>query len=347
MANSTVLEALDGLKAPAYIFFEPITVFLIAFELLRIFSIMTSVLTIIILNKMKTKIPVYKYIRFMTYSDLIYISLLFIFRMLELLCTKNPAHGCPSIQYSYLLAYVWISDFFTSCLAFFNILVEIFIQLHRTLVVLNRLSAAKFVSKCKWASFYFSLVALLVYTPVLFMKRIELKSLNGNNSNTTELKEYHLVRTEFGKSNVSHNLLNSINFIRIFLIICILLVLNLVILIRFRIFLKKRKLDLNAISICYNSTRIGQKPKSIASATNKNMTHMLIVIAFAYITGYLPYSIYFVLKVRHGIVLQNLFLFSRLTFIVFIIFKFFVYRYFSKLFRAQLRLYLNKLADCS
>jgi hypothetical protein len=331
MTNMTVL---DGLKMPVHIHFKLSTAFVVVVEFMRMVSMITSVLTVVILNKLNTKITVYKYIRFTTYSDLIYTGLLFLFRLLELRCTKNPAHGCPTIQYSYLLAYVWISDFFTSCLAFFNILMEIFIQLHRTLIVLNRLPAFKFISTCKWASLFMLIVSLLVYTPVLFMKRIELKPSDGY---TTRPNEYHLVRTEFGKSKLSQLILDIINFVRIFLVIGVIFVLNLIIMIRFRLFLKKRRLDLNA-SGYHNSraTIIGSNRTSIASATNKNMTRMLVVIAFAYIVGYSPYSVYVLLKVRFDIVLSDFFVFSRIIYILFIIFKFFVYWYFNKHFRAQL-----------
>jgi hypothetical protein len=227
---------------PVRIYFEmePLTV--LVFETLRSLAFLTSLLSIKVLTSLRTSILVYKYIKLMSVADAFYTGALLVFRVLELLCAKSPAESCPSIQYAFLVSYIWISDYFTSCLAFFNILMEIFVQIQRMLIVMNRLSAVGLSSRGRLVSIFIFLVAFTIYTPYLFMKRVSVQSVKHGRV------KYQLVLTEFGQSELSISIVNVINSARMFLIVVVLFVLNLITLVRFRMFLKRRKLDLKAMN---------------------------------------------------------------------------------------------------
>jgi hypothetical protein len=81
-------------------------------------------------------------------------------------------------------------------------------------------------------------------------------------------------------------------------------------------------------------------------SNNKNITLMLISIAFIYIIGDLPYSVFIVIKITFNVVLKELLIASRFSFFFLIILKFCAYYYFNRLFRIRFKVIFQPLFRC-
>ncbi len=232
------------------IFFEHRWIVIFSLEIFRILALIASLVNIKVLAAIKSSVSIYKLLVVMAFVDFLYTVTLFGFRMTELACNKNPAVDCPNIQYLFFAGYILVSDYLTSCLAFFNILLEIFITLQRLFMISNKLPHMKNSSKMKIVSLVICVISFSIYIPVLFMKRVELKP---NQNEDLKVREYQLVKTEFGQSKAATVIMNCQILTRIFLLLVVLLVLNTVTVFKFRRFLKRRKLHLEKITCKYFS----------------------------------------------------------------------------------------------
>jgi hypothetical protein len=85
------------------------------------------------------------------------------------------------------------------------------------------------------------LISLIVYSPVLFMKTVRVEY----SSNSTEVIDFKVTRTEFGKSKAGMWIMIAINSTRIILVTVVLMILNIVAIIKFNTFFE-RKSNLNS-----------------------------------------------------------------------------------------------------
>jgi hypothetical protein len=171
--------------------------------------------------------------------DIMYLGLTIFIRYTVLACDENVAKNCPSIHYVFFVAFIWISDYLTSCFALFNILLEIIITLERLFMVSNYLPTMRNVTKVKLISLVVSLISFSIYIPVLFMKHIK---LNPKQNPDLGYKQYQMSKTEFGESKTATIFMNSVNIFRASLYICVLLPLNSVIVHKFRRYSRRRQL---------------------------------------------------------------------------------------------------------
>jgi hypothetical protein len=227
------------------IFFQHSFVVNLSAEAMRILALLASLLNMFILASIKSNFFVYKLLTVMAFVDSLYISTLFLYRMTELYCYKNPLEHCPNTYFLFYTAYIWISDYLTSCCVLFNIFLEIFITLQRLFMVSNNLPSLKNCTKVKLISLAIFIVSFSAYVPVLFMKRVELKP---EQNPALGIKQYWLVKTEFGKSRTATVIMNTLSMIRVILLSVVLLVLNFVTVVKFRRFLKRRKMHLKSMT---------------------------------------------------------------------------------------------------
>jgi hypothetical protein len=142
------------------------------------------------------------------------------------------------------LLFIIIVEYLTSCLAILNIFIEIFLTAQRICVLsairmsifkkeyLNRVCSA------------FVAISLLIYTPVLFMNKIDpaVPSNQTKNSNYP-LSDYVVNKTEFGQTRLGIGILNALTIFRIVLVGCVLSGLNVVAIVKYRAYFS-RKLSL-------------------------------------------------------------------------------------------------------
>jgi hypothetical protein len=213
-------------------------------------ALVVSLINLRVLVLVKTNLSVNQLLAVMAFVDSFYLIALFLMRMIEIACQGSPSEHCLSVHYEFYIAYIWISDYLTSCLAFFNILLEIFITLERLFTVSNHLPRMKNSTKVKIISLVILIISLCAYSPVLFMKRVELKP---DQDPDVEIKQYKLAKTEFGESKAATVFLNCLNILRAVLYSFVLLALNLLVVFRFNRFLKRRRIYLETMrSIEFN-----------------------------------------------------------------------------------------------
>jgi hypothetical protein len=174
----------------------------------------------------------------MAFVDSLYIGLVILLRLLAISCKEAQYEKCSGHHHIFYTAYIWISDYLTSCLIFFNIVLEVYITLQRLLMISHHLPSIKNRTKVKLVSLVIFLLSFTAYIPVLFMKRVELKpeQISG-----LEIEQYQIVKTKFGKSEAAKIIMNSLNVSRVLLVSVLLLVLNSVTAHKFRRFLQRRE----------------------------------------------------------------------------------------------------------
>jgi phosphatidylglycerophosphate synthase len=125
--------------------------------------------------------------------------------------------------------FLWVSDFLTSCLAFFNIILEIFVTCQRIRLITKK--AVYHQTRQKFRPIIvFALVlavSLAIYSPVLFMNEVRTEETRNETTGSVR-KDYFYEKTAFGKSNEALYLLESITALRVFLVIVVLTVVNIV-----------------------------------------------------------------------------------------------------------------------
>jgi hypothetical protein len=208
----------------------------VSLEVVRVTALIASLVNMRVLVSIKFNILVHRLFAIMAAVDSVYISMLFLLRITYLYCEPSPDLICPRVHFIFNMAHIWISDYATSCMALFNILLEIFITLQRLFTVSNHLPSIKNISKVKLVCIIIFIISFSAYLPVLFMKRVELKPEQNPQS---AVKQYWLIKTEFGKSKAATNIMNLLNVSRVFLFSFVLLVLNFMTVFRFRRFLKR------------------------------------------------------------------------------------------------------------
>jgi hypothetical protein len=90
--------------------------------ILKVLALLVSLLNVYILSKL-LKEKLYRFLFVVAIADLLYYSLPFLF----MICLSDNQSQCgASFYYIYLLLFILISEYATTCLAFFSILIEIF-----------------------------------------------------------------------------------------------------------------------------------------------------------------------------------------------------------------------------
>jgi hypothetical protein len=208
-------------------------------EIARMTAVAASLVSLRILASIKSNNIVYKFITVISLVDIMYLGLMLMIRTTDLVCQENVAKNCPSIHYVFSVAFIWISDYLTSCLALFNILMEILITLERLFMISNYLPTMRNVTKVKLISFIIFAISFSVYIPVLFMKHVK---LNPKQNPDIGYKQYQMAKTEFGETKTATMFMNSVNIFRVLLYTFVLLTLNSVIVHRFRRYSRRRQL---------------------------------------------------------------------------------------------------------
>jgi hypothetical protein len=133
---------------------------------------------------------------------------------------------------------IWLSDFLTSALALFNIIVEIFVTYQRISLIsrhaINKREKPPWVV-CSCVLFF----SLAVYSPALFMKEVD--NLETRNETTGVVrKDYFSKKTVFGKTSAALLIEETLTLVRISLVTCVLTIVNIVASAKFTAFYKQK-----------------------------------------------------------------------------------------------------------
>jgi hypothetical protein len=157
-----------------------------------IFGFLTNLINIIVLVNPKMKDISFKYLLAISISDLMYLG--FEGYFLIDICSDCPLHTSYFTQ----IFNIFIDGYFTSCLAIFCILTDIFLSLIRYSTLKNKIYLQS-LNYYLVLGFVFAL-ALIYYLPVLFFYEIlPIHQLN-NNTNNNETKDYLTIMNSLGSS---------------------------------------------------------------------------------------------------------------------------------------------------
>jgi hypothetical protein len=206
---------------------------------LRYTGISFSLLNMLVLRNKKLKDPLYSFLLVMATVDSLYGIII-----MSIGWTDCP-NGCsPYLYLANLILYIVVSEYLTSCMALFNILLEIFLTLQRIFIISNMQICRNASVKKVCVTFVF--ISLVFYSPVLFIDHIiSTSGADGNNQSIN----FKRVRTEFGKTTYAMWTLIGLNFTRAALVTVVLLIINIVAIVKFNAYLE-RKAQLTSKNIC-------------------------------------------------------------------------------------------------
>jgi hypothetical protein len=212
----------------------------------RYMAISFSLLNISVLLNKKLKESLYRFLLIMATVDTLYG--IFVLSIVWTECPKeNPNECSPYLYLVHLILFIGVSEYLTSCLALFNILLEIFLTTQRIFLISN-LQIYRNAS-VKRVCFALLFISLIFYSPVLFMNQIT--SLYSKNEHSSRVVNFKRVRTEFGKTEYIKWTLIGLNSTRVALVTIVLLILNIVAIIKFNQYFE-RKFQLNRKKkLCY------------------------------------------------------------------------------------------------
>ena len=225
---------------------------------LRCFAFIVSAINISVLanTKLTRKDSLYKYLLVIAVFDSLYSLLLLLVmgvehnvevifsRTLEVICSNKKAYEgtqtrCDSSRYYIFLGlFLFISEFVTSVFQFFNILLEIFLTLQRIFLISNVRSFLRDTNVKRVCTILF-LISFFIHMPIIFMDNIEESETRINNM-TQIARHYRLNKTMFGKTTVAKSIMTGLSTSRLVLVTLVLLILNIIAIVKYRAYLKKK-----------------------------------------------------------------------------------------------------------
>jgi len=184
---------------------------------LQLFILLTAwigsishIINIVVLLSPELKDKGYKFMLANSVNNMFYLLLCGIY---DFFICRN---GCEKIDKPLLLIiyFIVIDEYLTSCMAVFNLFIQIFLSLQRIFLVLNK-SAFQNISVVKFILILAS-ISLIFYSPILTIQRIE-PSQSNTTSNESSSKVYSIVRTDFGKTAFGECIPTVLSSFRIFL----------------------------------------------------------------------------------------------------------------------------------
>jgi hypothetical protein len=211
-------------------------------QCIRILSFIVSIFNLIVLTRTRHKEPLNKYLLVMSIVDAFYTILMAVMSVLNSIFTsQDPDSKNPYFDLVYLISYVVFSEYLTSSLAVFNIIMEIFLTLQRISHILNKCLFFK-NAQFKIVVSVILIISLLIYSPVLFIRHIKTIQLSEKNENTSVFTKFsfRLEKSSFGKSTIAVFMINSVSITRIILVMVVLLVLNIILVFKLKDYLLKK-----------------------------------------------------------------------------------------------------------
>ena len=320
--NSTNLSSCSSIPIKSDLNIEEII-----FGFLSLIGTITSFTNSLVFWKLRFKDQVYKFYLISSIFDTFY--------MFSISINTFFACGVPCDRFSQnsLLKFLYIIalyDYLTSSIAIYNILIELFVTTQRYFLI-SRKKKLQNLNPIT-VMLVIVLISLFYYSPIIFLKKIFYAEKIG----------YKMVYTNFGLSEPGRLIPIILSSIRLILASIILLIANLFTLKEFKKYLKQKKM-MKFTAISTNIiTSICDKPRKIFKDKKiKNVTQMLISIAFVYSIGTLPYALYYGLselfKTNNYIIDKILYSLGGIGFRFIIIIKILIFLKYNKNFRNKFK----------
>jgi hypothetical protein len=327
------------------------------------FSALTSLFNIIVFSHPNLKDPTFKILLLVSLVDFCYMTLVMYNGTVAAKCDQSPILCGEQGQIAGYMGILIVNNYFNSCLAIFNIMMEIYLSVNRLLLIQN-ITLIKDVT-VRTVGPIFGSLALIYYLPSLFANRLDKTGKVYVYRNQTFV-DYALVLTEFGSSPVGQWVTSAIQILRIVLVVLVIFPINIVSIFLFQKYLSRKMtmthLTLRASvhptqpSAIHTNNIVSQHGVSASTIdhstsheASRNVTLMLISVSFLYVIGTIPYMavmiILFTNAPVNGEVLYYLILIAYFALLTFPGLKFFVYFLFNRLFRQQVSNYLRSLRN--
>jgi hypothetical protein len=299
---------------------------------IRTISTFTSLINIFVFMhaKILKSSQSFYYLLFASLADFTYSGLLLISNLVNKECSASSVTCGQTGQLVSLILYLAITEYFSSSLAIFNIMMEIVQTIQRIFVLANK---SIFLDRLRMGHVIgvLFIVAFIYYTPVIFVTQIITYKVMLND---TFIYEQEVANTEFGNGFWGKFLPISLSIVRSTLcgpFLFILILLNIKV---FRTYLVKKK--------SFTSSTSSIKGRK-STKSNESLSLMLILISFLYIFGNLPYTIYIFIRTKDPTAsyLEFLSWLSRFCLCAGISLKILIYIWFNRLFREQLFYYFE------
>lgn len=191
----------------------------VLFTFISSLASITSLINICVFSNTNLKDPIYSYHLVSSIVDLVYSIIVSFFIFYKCGTSCDLVRG-KAFSTQFYRAY--LDDYFTSCLAINNILLELLASLQRFFMISNKTFLQSIKPKIFLPIiFTFSLV---YYSPFLFMGKIVEKNIN----------EFVIIKTEFGNSKLGDIITLILASLRLCIASPVLFIINFVTLIRFK-----------------------------------------------------------------------------------------------------------------
>lgn len=216
---------------------------------LRAIAVLLSLLNAHILSKLKSSIAsietVYKFLRIVSLVDAGYSAGIFTISFMGRTCPLASLSADPCSATTHLIliiAYVILSEYLTSCLAIFNIIMECFLTVQRIIVILNKTSKFANFQRVGLVSSLIFVFSFAIYAPVLFMTKpqfYETLNFTRDGKPASFKNDYVMAKTKFGKTKLALWFVNGLTIARMFMVIVVLLILNIIVIAIMKLYLNK------------------------------------------------------------------------------------------------------------
>lgn len=322
MVNSTNLSNSSLIQIKSDVNIEEII-----FGFLSIIGTVTSFINSLIFWKLRSKDQVYKFYLVSSLFDTFYMSSISVNTLFAcgVPCDKLNKNSLIKILYT-----IALYDYLTSSIAIYNIMIEIFVTTQRYFLISRKKNFQNLNPHS--VMLVIILISLFYYSPIIFLKKIFYAENIG----------YKMVYTSFGLSESGRLIPIVLSSIRLILASIILLIANVFTLKEFKKYLKLKKMmkfsEINTNII----TSLCDKPRKLFKDKKiKNVTQMLISIAFVYSIGTLPYALYYGLselfKTNIYLIDKILYSLGGIGFRFIIIIKIIIFLKFNKVFRKKFK----------
>jgi hypothetical protein len=206
----------------------------------RVFALAFSLLSVSVLARIKSNNSLNRFLLVVSTIDALYSSLVLFLLIFVRFCASDVEKCGPNGYFVFLVFFLFFSEYFTTCLQMFNIILEILLTAHR-IAIISSLNAFRKEVNVKLVSGCVFLTCLSIYSPTLFTYSIKNVNAAATESNTTATKViYKLTKTAFGKSSAGVLITPVLTTTRIVLVSIVLLVLNIICVIQFKAYLRKK-----------------------------------------------------------------------------------------------------------
>lgn len=305
------------------------------FSALSLIGATTSFINTILFLNLRLKDNVYKYYLISSIVDFSYMLIISFDVLLNCGTPCDLLNGNSLEKTIYTIVF---DDYLTSCLAIFNLIVELFVTIQRYLLISKHKTLQN--QKPFRLMLLISVVSLVYYLPVLCLKKIIYSENNG----------YKLVYTSLGDSKIGRIIPIFLSTIRFFIGSCLLLIINIFTVIKFKVYLREKNL-IKAAEFSSNGNLEAKRNMTPKEKTEKkakkNVTQMVIMIAFNYSFGTIPYALYYglneLLQTDNSFVDNALYVAGNIGIRLLILLKIIIFFKFNKVYRQKFRIYLKKI----